>query len=120
IPEFVGRLPVHCALEPLDQDALTRILIEPRNAIIRQYQKFFELENAKLEFTDDALAEIALRAIERDTGARALRSVVEEVMLDYMYDLPERPPGGAYVVTDQVVRGEEDLLRPKKARKESA
>jgi ATP-dependent Clp protease ATP-binding subunit ClpX len=120
IPEFVGRLPVHCALDPLDQDALTRILTEPRNAIVRQYQKFFELENAKLDFTDDALTEIAQRAIERDTGARALRSVVEEIMLDYMYELPERPPGGAYVVTAEVVRGEEDLLRPKKARKESA
>ncbi len=120
IPEFVGRLPVQCALEPLDQEALTRILIEPRNAIVRQYQKFFEIENAKLEFTTEALAEIAQRAIERDTGARALRSVVEEIMLDYMYDLPELPPGGAYVVTEQVVRGEGDLLKPKKARKESA
>jgi ATP-dependent Clp protease ATP-binding subunit ClpX len=120
IPEFVGRLPVHCALEPLDQEALARILTEPRNAIVRQYQKFFELENAKIEFTDDALAEIAQRAMERDTGARALRSVVEEIMLDYMYDLPERPPGGTYVVTAEVVRGEEDLLQPKKARKESA
>ncbi len=120
IPEFVGRLPVQCALEPLDQQTLARILIEPRNAIVRQYQKFFELENAKLEFTKDALTEIAQRAMERDTGARALRSVVEEIMLDYMYELPERPPGGAYVVTDQVVCGEEDLLQPKKARKESA
>jgi ATP-dependent Clp protease ATP-binding subunit ClpX len=120
IPEFVGRLPVYCALEPLDRDALMRILIEPRNAIVRQYQKFFEIENAKLEFTPEALGEIAQRALERDTGARALRSVVEEIMLDYMYELPDRPAGGAYVVTAEVVRGEEGLLRPKKARKESA
>jgi ATP-dependent Clp protease ATP-binding subunit ClpX len=120
IPEFVGRLPVHCALSPLDEEALVRILVEPRNAIVKQYQKFFELENAKLEFTPEALKEIAQRALERDTGARALRSVVEEFMLHHMYDLPERTPGGAYVVTREVVRGEEDLLRPAKARKESA
>ena len=120
IPEFVGRLPVHCALEPLDQEALVKILTEPRNAIVRQYQKFFELEKAALEFTDDALVEIAKRAIARDTGARALRSVVEEIMLNHMYELPDQPPGGNYIVTDEVVRGEADLLRPKKARKESA
>ena len=119
IPEFVGRLPVHCALTPLDKEALTRILVEPRNALVKQYQRFFEMENAQLEFTSDALDEIALRAMERDTGARALRSVVEEFMLDYMFDLPERPPGGSYVVTAEVVRGEADLLKPK-ARKESA
>jgi len=120
IPEFVGRLPVHCALLPLDEEALVRILVEPRNAIVKQYQKFFELENAKLEFTSEALKEIAERALVRDTGARALRSVVEEFMLDHMYDLPELTPGGSYVVTPEVVRGEEDLLQPKKARKESA
>jgi ATP-dependent Clp protease ATP-binding subunit ClpX len=120
IPEFVGRLPVHCALEPLDQEALVRILAEPRNAIVRQYEKFFDMEKAKLEFTREALDEIALRAIKRDTGARALRSVVEEFMLDHMFELPDQPTGGTYVVTAEVVRGEEDLLRPKKTRKESA
>jgi ATP-dependent Clp protease ATP-binding subunit ClpX len=120
IPEFVGRLPVHCALSPLDKDALMQILVEPRNAIVKQYQKFFEMENAKLEFLPEALEEIALRAMDRDTGARALRSVVEEVMLDYMYDLPELPPGGTYVVTRGVVRGQEDLLGTAKSRKESA
>jgi ATP-dependent Clp protease ATP-binding subunit ClpX len=120
IPEFVGRLPVTCALSPLDEEALVRILVEPRNAIVKQYQKFFELENAKLEFTPEALREIAQRALERDTGARALRSVVEEFMLDHMYDLPERTSGGSYVVTREVVLGEEELLRPAKARKESA
>jgi len=121
IPEFVGRLPVHCALTPLDEGALTRILVEPRNAIVRQYQKFFEIEKAKLEFTPEALGEIARKAMERDTGARALRSVVEEFMLDHMYDLPDRPAGGKYVVTPEVVRGEQPLLPPEKeARKESA
>ena len=120
IPEFVGRLPVHCALTPLDEEALTRILTEPRNAVVKQYQKFFEMENATLEFTPEALAEVARRAIARDTGARALRSVVEEFMLDCMYDLPDCQPGGAYVVTPGVVRGDDSLLKPKKARKESA
>jgi ATP-dependent Clp protease ATP-binding subunit ClpX len=120
IPEFVGRLPVNCALTPLDQEALVRILVEPRNAVVKQYQKFFELENAKVEFTPEALQEIAQRAMERDTGARALRSVVEEFMLEHMYHLPDLTPGNTYVVTAEVVRGEEDLLRPGKARKESA
>ncbi|MFQ5806830.1 MAG: ATP-dependent Clp protease ATP-binding subunit ClpX [Phycisphaerae bacterium] len=120
IPEFVGRLPVHCALSPLDKEALARILVEPRNAIVKQYQKFFEMENAGLEFAPEALDEIAGRAMKRDTGARALRSVVEEFMLEYMYDLPDLTPRGSYVVTPEVVRGEEDLLRPDKARKESA
>ncbi len=120
IPEFVGRLPVLCTLSPLDEDTLVRILVEPRNAIVKQYQKLFEMEKATLEFTPAALKEIARRAIERDTGARALRSVVEEIMLPYMFDLPERAPGLSYVVTPEVVRGEEDLLETGKARKESA
>jgi ATP-dependent Clp protease ATP-binding subunit ClpX len=120
IPEFVGRLPVHCTLSPLDKEALTRILTEPRNAVVRQYEKLFEIENAKLEFTPESLDEIAERAMERDTGARALRSVVEEFMLDYMYELPDRTGNQSYVVTPEVVRGEADLLNPRKARKESA
>jgi ATP-dependent Clp protease ATP-binding subunit ClpX len=120
IPEFVGRLPVLCALTPLDVDTLVRILKEPRNAIARQYEKLFELEKCTLEFTDEALVEIAQRAIKRDTGARALRSVVEEVMLDHMYDLPEAKSGSRFVVTPEVVRGEDLLLKPGKIRKESA
>ncbi len=120
IPEFVGRLPVLCTLTPLDRSALVRILIEPKNAIVKQYQKLFEMDNAKLEFTPAALEEIAERALKRDTGARALRSVVEEFMLPYMFELPEMPPGCTYVVTPEVVRGEEDLLRPARAEKESA
>jgi ATP-dependent Clp protease ATP-binding subunit ClpX len=120
IPEFVGRLPVHCALTPLDKEALVRILVEPRNAIVKQYQKFFKIESSKLEFTREALEEIAEAALERDTGARALRSVVEEFMLDHMFELPELKAGGAYVVTPGVVRGEEELFHPDRARKESA
>jgi ATP-dependent Clp protease ATP-binding subunit ClpX len=120
IPEFVGRLPVICPLSPLDVNALIEILTEPKNAIVRQYQRLFEMENAKLEFTPQALREIATRALERDTGARALRAVFEEFMLDYMFELPELKPGMTYTVTPEVVRGESDLLAPGRLRKESA
>ena len=120
IPEFVGRLPIICPLEMLDQAALVKILSEPRNAVVRQYEKLFELENAKLEFRPAALEEIAALALERDTGARALRSVVEQLMLDYMFELPERQPGTTYTVTPEVVRGEADLLATGRLRKESA
>src|SRR3989442_356606 len=89
IPEFIGRLPVLAPLDPLDEEALVRILTEPRNAFVRQYQKLFEMEGADLEFTPQALQLIAKLARERDTGARGLRSIVEEVMTDIMYDLPE-------------------------------
>jgi len=120
IPEFVGRLPVVCSLRPLDRDVLVQILTEPRNAIAKQYQKLFEMEGAKLEFTHEALDEIAERALERDTGARALRSIVEEFMLDYMFELPELKPGGRLLVTPEVVRGEADLLQSARIQKESA
>jgi len=120
IPEFVGRLPVVATLEPLDTPALIQILTEPRNAIVKQYQKLFELEKAKLEFTPEALSEIAAVALERDTGARALRSVVERVMLDYLYELPDVKAGGTYTVTPAVIRGEDDLLARGRLRKESA
>ncbi len=120
IPEFVGRLPVICPLKPLSVQAMVRILTEPKNAIVRQYAKLFELEKAKLEFSPEALEEIARRALLRDTGARALRSVTEEVMLEYMYELPEMKPGTTYSVTPEVIGGEEDLLAPGRLRKESA
>jgi ATP-dependent Clp protease ATP-binding subunit ClpX len=120
IPEFVGRMPILCPLMPLDVSALVEILTEPKNAIVKQYQKLFEMENAKLEFSPEALQEIAARAIERDTGARALRAVTEEFMLECMFELPELQPGTTYVVTPEVVRGEADLLAPGRLRKESA
>jgi ATP-dependent Clp protease ATP-binding subunit ClpX len=120
IPELVGRVPVICALEPLDKEALVRILTEPRNAIVKQYEKMFQLENGVLEFTPGALDEIAVQALKRDTGARALRSIVEEIMLDYMFELPELKPGGQYTVTPEVVRGEAHLLKTGRRRKESA
>ena len=90
IPEFIGRLPVIGAVSNLDRDALVRILIEPKNALVKQYRKFFEFENVELEFTDDALEAVADQAILRGTGARGLRAILEEVLLNVMYDLPGR------------------------------
>ena len=88
IPELVGRLPIACPLDPIDADGMVRILTEPRNAIVRQYQHLFSLEGAELEFTRDAMKLVAERAIRRQTGARALRAVMDEAMLDRMYELP--------------------------------
>ena len=91
IPELVGRLPMVGVLESLDEDALVSILTEPKNAITKQYQRFFEMEGVKLDFTEDALRAIAQLAIKRGTGARGLRAVIEESMLEVMYDIPSRP-----------------------------
>jgi ATP-dependent Clp protease ATP-binding subunit ClpX len=120
IPEFIGRLPVVAPLEPLDEDALIRILTEPRNALVRQYQKLFEMEGAEVEFSPQALQEIARKAKERDTGARGLRSIVEEIMLDIQFELPDIEAKGKYVVTDAVVRGETPLFDKKHTDKKSA
>jgi ATP-dependent Clp protease ATP-binding subunit ClpX len=110
IPELVGRLPVISALTPLSEDDLVHIMTEPRNSLVRQYQKFFEMENAHLEFTPESLREIARVAKEKDTGARGLRSVIEGLMFDIMFELPEQEAGKKYVVTPAVVRGEEKLF----------
>jgi ATP-dependent Clp protease ATP-binding subunit ClpX len=112
IPELVGRLPVVSALQPLTETDLVNILITPKNSLMKQYQKFFTMENAELEFTEPALQEIARIAIEKDTGARGLRSVVEEAMFEVMYELPDLEPGKKYVLTPEVVRGEHKL-RPR-------
>lgn len=120
IPEFVGRLPVIAPLDPLDEEALVRILTEPRNALVRQYQKLFEMEGAELEFDGMALKEIARRARERDTGARGLRCIVEEVMNDIMYDLPELDHKGKFQITDAVIKGEKQLFEKKPIDKKSA
>jgi ATP-dependent Clp protease ATP-binding subunit ClpX len=90
IPELVGRLPIVGVLDSLDQESLVRILTEPKNAITKQYQRFFEMEGVKLDFTEDALHSIAQLAIKRGTGARGLRAVIEEAMLDVMYEIPSR------------------------------
>jgi ATP-dependent Clp protease ATP-binding subunit ClpX len=105
IPELVGRLPVITALTPLDEDALMRVLTEPKNALTKQYERLFSMEEAGLQFTDQALRAIAKKAQERETGARGLRSIIELVMLDIMFDLPEQPRGSRYVITDDVVHG---------------
>jgi len=121
IPEFVGRLPTSATLGPLDVDGLVEVLTEPKNALCRQYEKLFELNGSELEFTDGALREISKIALKRDTGARALRGVVEEFMLDVMFDLPEESHKGRYVITEEHVRGEATLTpEPEKRRKESA
>ena len=121
IPEFVGRLPVVATLEPLDVETLISILTEPKNALIKQYQKFFRMESSDLEFTRGALELIAERALKRDTGARALRAVCEEIMLDLMYRLPDQKQQGKYLISEEVVEGREHLFELKpELRKESA
>ena len=105
IPEFLGRLPVICTLEGLNRDMLVRILKEPKNAILKQYQKLLELDEVKLEFTDDALEAIADKALEKDTGARALRSIIEEFMLDIMYEIPKDDNIGRVTITGDYIRG---------------
>lgn len=106
IPEFVGRIPVAAALEGLDEDAMIRILTEPKNALVKQYQKAFRIEKVELEFTSEALRAIARKACERNTGARALRTIMESTMLDLMYDLPSRTDGlSRVVVTQEMIDG---------------
>ena len=110
IPELVGRLPVISALTPLDESALMRVLTEPKNALTKQYERLFSMEEAALSFTDEALRSIAKKARERETGARGLRSIIEHVMLDIMFDLPEQPRGSRYVITDDVVEGKKPIF----------
>jgi len=105
IPEFVGRLPVIATLTDLDEAALVQILTEPKNALVKQYQRLFEIENTKLTFTEDALKAIARRAIERKTGARGLRSIMEDILLDTMFELPGMEGVEEVVVNDEVVNG---------------
>ncbi|QPH53255.1 ATP-dependent Clp protease ATP-binding subunit ClpX [Pontivivens ytuae] len=106
IPEFVGRLPVIATLRDLDEDALVTILSEPKNALVKQYQRLFEMEDAKLTFTDDALSAVAKKAIERKTGARGLRSILEGVLLDTMFDLPGLDGVEEVVVKADAIEGE--------------
>ncbi|MGE5623939.1 MAG: ATP-dependent Clp protease ATP-binding subunit ClpX [Bacillota bacterium] len=106
IPEFVGRLPVVATLEELDEAALMRILTEPKNAITKQYQKLFEMESCELEFRDDALRSAARKAMERKTGARGLRTILEHVLLDTMYDLPSMENVSKVVIDESVINGD--------------
>ena len=119
IPELVGRLPVISSLQPLDDRALVQVLKDPKNALVKQYQKMFALENCQLEFTDEALGAIARKAMKKDTGARGLRSIMEDVMLDIMFDLPDHQ-GSTYVINERNVEGTEPVVPLRETRTKSA
>lgn len=104
IPEFIGRVPVYAVLDPLDEKALISILTEPKNAIIKQYQELLKMDNVKLEFESEAVQQIAKEALKRKTGARALRSIVEEIMLDIMYEVPSRDDISVFTITPDMVK----------------
>jgi ATP-dependent Clp protease ATP-binding subunit ClpX len=119
IPEFIGRLPVLATLEDLDEDALVTILTEPKNALIKQYQKLFEMEETKLEFRDNALREVAKKAIMLKTGARGLRSIIENVLMDTMFELPSEQDISEVVVNEDVItKGSKPILVHAKKKKE--
>jgi ATP-dependent Clp protease ATP-binding subunit ClpX len=125
IPEFVGRLPVIVTLDALDEEALVTILSEPKNALVKQYQKLFELDNVTLEFKPEALSAIAREAIKRKTGARGLRTIVEDLMKNVMYEIPSRLDIHKVIVTKEAVQNKEELLlvttsERKKKKEESA
>ena len=103
IPEFLGRLPIVFTLQGLNEDMLVKILKEPRNAILKQYQKLLALDEVKLDFTDEALRAIARKAMEKDTGARALRAIIEEFMLDIMYEIPKDDSIGQVTITEEYI-----------------
>ncbi|MBO7679994.1 MAG: ATP-dependent Clp protease ATP-binding subunit ClpX, partial [Thermoguttaceae bacterium] len=109
IPELIGRLPVIASLDPLDEKALVNVLSKTKNSLVRQFQKLFAIENAELVFTRGALTAMARKSIERKTGARGLRSIVEGLLLDTMYELPDLPPGRRYVITEAMVNGTEPV-----------
>ena len=122
IPELVGRLPVLCALHDLDEDAMVQILQEPKNALTKQYEKMFELEGVGLTFDPEALHAVARRAIDKGTGARGLRAVLEQVMLEVMFHLPDRDDVREVVITQETVEDGADpllILEPEARRKEA-
>lgn len=110
IPEFVGRLPVIATLDELDEAALVQILIEPKNSLVKQYQRLFEMEDIELDFREDALRAVAAKAMERKTGARGLRSIMESVLLDIMYEAPSLEQLGKVVIDEAVIKGESDPM----------
>lgn len=126
IPEFVGRIPVIVTLDALDEEALIKILTEPKNALVKQYQKLFELDHCALEFKPDALEAIAKEAMRRNTGARGLRAIVEDIMMEVMYDIPSRDDISKVIVTKEVILNKEEPLlvasdkKKKKKKEESA
>jgi ATP-dependent Clp protease ATP-binding subunit ClpX len=120
IPELVGRLPVISALAPLNEEALVSVLTEPKNALVKQYQSLFEMEESELSFTDDALLAIARRAHEKGTGARGLRSIIESVMLDIMFELPDQEKGSSFVIEEDMITDTSKKLFPLAEPKKSA
>ena len=120
IPEFVGRLPLIVPVLPLAEDELMQVLLEPKNAVVKQYQKLFEMEGAALEFTEAGLREIIGRARKRETGARALRATVENLMLDLMFELPSMQRGLKFVVTPEFARGEGEVVVVEERHRETA
>lgn len=120
IPELIGRLPVIAVLHELDEKALMRILVEPRNALVKQYQKYFELEGVKLTFTDDALGTIAHEAVKRETGARGLRAILEDIMLDLMYEIPSQSEIAEVLINREVVAERKPPIVISRKRAESA
>ncbi|MBL6688477.1 MAG: ATP-dependent Clp protease ATP-binding subunit ClpX, partial [Pseudomonadales bacterium] len=110
IPEFVGRLPVLATLDELDEDALVQILTEPKNAYTKQYAKLFEMEDVEIDFRDDALRAVARKAMDRKTGARGLRSILESVLLDVMYDIPSENDVVKVVVDENVILGNSEPM----------
>ncbi|MDH5784656.1 MAG: ATP-dependent Clp protease ATP-binding subunit ClpX [Chromatiales bacterium] len=120
IPEFVGRLPVHATLEELDETALISILTEPKNALTKQYAKLFDMEDVELEFRDDALRAVAIKAMDRKTGARGLRSILETTLLDTMYDLPSMEGVSKVVIDEGVIQGDSEPLLIYKSNEQNA
>jgi ATP-dependent Clp protease ATP-binding subunit ClpX len=110
IPELVGRMPVISYLQPLDEEGLVRVLTEPRNSLVKQYQALFQMESCELRFTEEALHFVARRALEKGVGARGLRGILEEVMLDIMYDLPDQEEGSVYTIDEAIVSGNRKLF----------
>lgn len=119
IPELIGRLPLITALTPLDEAGLMQVLTEPRNAIVKQYQSLFQMENCEVSFSESGLQEIARQALVKGTGARGLRSIIENVMLEVMFELPEQPRGSKFVIDESIVRRERSLF-PKMPESKSA
>ena len=111
IPEFIGRLPMVGVVRSLDRDALVKILTEPKNALVKQYQRLFDMEGVQLNFTDDALSAIAVKAIQRKTGARGLRSIMENLLLNSMYDLPSMDSVEEIAINREVVEGRAQPLQ---------
>ena len=108
IPEFIGRLPIVATVDNLDRDSLVKVLTEPKNALVKQYQRLFDMDDVQLTFSEDSLEVIADLALERGTGARGLRAIMEELLVPVMYDIPDRDDVVEVVITAETVRGESE------------